>query len=145
MEDNSLQALSFDFLGVFERRDGSGEDASEAAKAAVGDEGNAGHAGNRPEDGPGGTAVVAGAGHGPAVVGEADRGEAPAGVVSAPRRHLWGALYVIRAAAVAVVVFAVGSLVLTLMLNPELTFEGAVALMAERVGGIVERVGGLLS
>ena len=62
---------------------------------------------------------------------------APLGVTvrpgRAPRRRLWNALDVLRTILIGLVVFAVGSLVLTMAMNPDLTFAQAVSLLIGQV------------
>ena len=73
------------------------------------------------------------------------QGERLVRVVSAPRRHAWGAAYVLRTILLVVLVFCVGSLVLTMVLNPGLTFEETVSLLIERASSVVAMVGRLFS
>ena len=116
--DNSLSDLSFDFLdGVQHPR---GEKAEPTAEAA-----------------PEGMPVTAAASAAP---------DAPdPGIISAPRRHAWGLFYLLRTILIILAVFLVGSLLLTMLLNPGLTFDGAVHLLLERATDVLERARGLFS
>ncbi len=157
VEDNSLSALSFDFLGVFPQEKNSTlllKDTSGAGEVRA--EESAGEAKQEEI-----TAVPAadstskdsapGAGSSSEAVQPVEQtvvlaqGERLVRVVSAPRRHAWGAMYVLRTLLVVLVVFCVGSLVLTMILNPDLTFTGAVSLLVERAGAVVLRLRGLFA
>lgn len=113
--DNSLSDLSFDFLG------GVQHPREEAAVMAP-----------EEEAAPGGEPASPPA---PTETGD--------GVVSAPRRHAWGFLYLLRTVAVILAVFLAGSLLLTMLLNPGLTFDEAVRLLLARAADVAERIRGL--
>ena len=110
--DNSLRDLSFDFLGVFGTANASAEEGSSEAALEIKTAGQEQVSG---EEG------------------------STSGIVGAGRRHAWGAVYALRTVGVALVAACIVSLVLTMALNPELTFSGAVALMASRAAALVER------
>ena len=157
VEDNSLSALSFDFLGVFPQEKNSAsllKDTSGAGEARA--EESAGEA--QPAEVTATPAAdSASKGSAPGTDSPSDavhpaeqtvvlaQGERLVRVVSAPRRHAWGAMYVLRTLLVVLVVFCVGSLVLTMILNPDLTFTGAVSLLVERASAVVLRLRGLFS
>lgn len=135
-EDNSLRDLSFDFLGVFGTANGADADRHAAlvstSRAIVPEENVTGaiipeHM-VTDEEAP--TPAAPGAG---------------TGIVSAGRRRVWGAVYALRTVAAALVVACVGSLVLTMALNPELTLSAAVALMVERAGDLILRARGFFA
>ena len=120
VRDNSLSDLSFDFLGGVQHV----RETPAPAKAAESD--------LVPETAP--------------APADPEAAQAPpaetAGIVSAPRRHAWGFFYLLRTVIVILVVFLVGSLVLTMLLNPSLTFDDAVRLLLERAADLVERIRG---
>lgn len=140
MVDNSLSDLSFDFLGTFapakdekpvcekEPEAPASPEVVVAAEAVPATAAPAAPAAAQPAD----TVVLA-------------QGERLVRVVSAPRRHAWGALYVLRTILILLAVFCVGSLVLTMILNPDLTFGGAMSLLIERVGSVAERIRGMFA
>ena len=157
VEDNSLSALSFDFLGVFPQEKDKAlppkdspetgkvqamEPVGEAESAEVATTSAAGSDSKGTESGP----MVSGDASQPTeqtVV--LAQGERLVRVVSAPRRHAWGAMYVLRTLVVVLVLFCVGSLVLTMILHPDLTFTGAVSLLVERAGEVFLRLRGLFA
>ena len=132
--DNSLSDLSFDFLdGEQPSREGPSAKTEPPAEAEVRPPVAEAADGVSAEDSPPPAAVPA------PVAAEV------AGVVSAPRRHVWGAIYLLRTVLLVLVVFTVGSLLLTMLLNPGLTFDEAVRLLLSRVGDVVERMRGLFA
>ena len=157
VEDNSLSALSFDFLGVFPQEKNSAsllKETSEAGEARA--EKSAGETQQAeiavaPAADSASKDSASGSGSSSEAVPPVEQtvvlaqGERLVRVVSAPRRHAWGAMYVLRTLLVVLVVFCVGSLVLTMILNPDLTFTGAVSLLVERASGVVLRLRGLFA
>ncbi len=75
----------------------------------------------------------------------ADRSTAGADTISAPRRYAWGALYALRSMMLALVVVCVGSLVCTMVLNPELTFDETLRFIFEQVMQAAKRIGAIFT
>ncbi len=126
VEDNSLSGLSFAFLdGVQEASPGESDTAVEVEASAT------------PEEvaGPGETEEA------PTIVAAST---AEPMVVSGHRRRAWGLFYGIRSVIVALVVLCVGSLVFTMVLNPELTFEETVGFLYQQVVQAAKRIGAML-
>ena len=132
--DNSLSDLSFDFLdGEQHPREGLPAKTEPPAEAEVQTPVAEAAAGASAEVSP------------PPASAPAPAAAEVAGVVSAPRRHAWGAFYLLRTVILVLVVFAVGSLLLTMLLNPGMTFDEAVRLLLSRAGDVVERMRGLFA
>ena len=86
------------------------------------------------------TSTVSQASRASAAAGAQKEAETSGVVVSPLRRHAWGLFYAVRAVLLALVVCCVGTLVLTMIMNPDLTFVGAIQLILERIGETYQRI-----
>ena len=71
-------------------------------------------------------------------------GEQLVRVVRAPRRHAWGLAHAMKTIVLAALAICAGSLALTLLMNPDLTFMDAVSLLWSRAVDVVRRIGALI-
>ena len=149
--DNSLSALSFDFLG------GGARGSAAPAPAAV--------AGSKVAPAVGAVALAPSAAQTENIAGSVAeqvglpaaepcspekeetaqtvvlaQGERLVRVVSAPRRRAWGLWYGLRTVILVLLAFCAGSIILTLILNPDLTFAAAVQLLTERIGNVFRQL-----